>query len=150
MIDFKDRPDFTPCYTPVEMFRLGIFGGTYFKLPTDLPAQFVKESEGLALSGTRADKHKNHYGILSGSPLEWWLGKGLIHPDDPNGWVEWYTKFYYGRRHEDDGRQIQRFRAFITRHVAMLRAYQAKGKDSLKTRQNLLQWAWDHEKDPAW
>jgi hypothetical protein len=150
MIQFKDRPDFTPCYTPIEMFKLGIFGGAYFKLETNLPEQFINEAEGLLISENRENKHSNRYGIISGTSLEWWLQQGLIRDEDPNGWVEWYVKFYYGRRHHDDDRQIKRFRAFITRHLAMLRAFEAKGKDSIKTKQNLLQWAWNHEINPIW
>lgn len=150
MIQFQDRPDFTPTYTPVEMFKLGIFGGNYFKIKTDLPIEFIKDSNGLLISEGRENKFSNRYGIISGSPLEWWLEQNLIHKDDPNGWVEWYVKFYYGRRHQDDDRQIKRFKAFIIRHLAMLRSYQAKGKDSIKTKQNLLQWAWNHEINPTW
>lgn len=150
MIYFSDKPGFTPCYTPIEMFSMGIFGGTYFKLETNLPNKFLEKSKDLLTSESRENKLSNKYGVISGSPLEWWLEQNLIHKDDPNGWVEWYVKFYYGRRHDDDARQIQRFRSFVTRHLAMLRSYQAKGKDSLKTKQNLLQWAWNHEINPTW
>lgn len=150
MIHFVDRPDFTPSYTPIEMFSMGIFGGTYFKLETNLPEQFILESKGLLTSESRENKLSNKYGIISGSTLQWWLEQNLINSNDPNGWVEWYVKFYYGRRHYDDDRQIKRFKAFVTRHLAMLRSYQAKGRDSLKTKQNLLQWAWNHEINPTW
>lgn len=132
------------------MFELGIFGGAYFKLPTSLPEAFQKATEEMLTHGTSEEKRANKYGVISGSPLEWWLAQDLINQDDPNGWVEWYVKFYYGRRHADDDKQIKRFRAFITRHLAMLRSYEARGKDSLKTKQNLLQWAWHHECDPNW
>ena len=30
-IKFKDYPDFTPNLSPEEMFRLGSFGGTYWR-----------------------------------------------------------------------------------------------------------------------
>lgn len=150
MIYFIGKPNFTPCYTPIEMFKMGIFGGTYFKLETKLPDKFLEESKGLLISENKENKLNNRYGVISGSSLEWWLQQNLIHKDDPNGWVEWYIKFYYGRRHEDDDRQIQRFRAFVTRHLGMLRGFEAKGKDSLKTKQNLLQWAWNHEINPIW
>lgn len=150
MIQFVDRPDFTPSYTPIEMFSMGIFGGTYFKLETNLPEQFILESKDLLTSESRENKLSNKYGIISGSTLEWWLEQNLINSNDPNGWVEWYVKFYYGRRHYDDDRQIKRFKAFVTRHLAMLRSYQVKGRDSLKTKQNLLQWAWNHEINPTW
>ena len=38
--------------------------------------------------------------------------KGWIHPDDPRGWFEWYCKYFLGRRHEDDERQIKDGAAF--------------------------------------
>lgn len=150
MIKFKDKPDFTPCYTPGEMFKLGIFGGSYFQIETQLPQGFLEETRDLFLFNSKPDKSINAYGILSGSSLEWWMEQNLIHPDDPNGWVEWYVKFYWGRRHEDDDRQIQRFRSFVARHIGMLRSYERKGKTSIKTNQNLLQWAWDYKIDQDW
>lgn len=142
-IQFSDHPTFTPSYTPVEMFSMGIFGGTYFQIETQLPEKFILEMGELLPQNTGGipDATRNHYGLLSGSSLEWWLEKGLIHPDDPNGWVEWYIKFFYGRRHEDDDRQISRWTSFVARHGGMMRNYLSQGKDSPKTRQNLLQWA---------
>lgn len=142
-LHFKDHPHFTPSYTPVEMFSLGIFGGSYFQIPTQLPQEFSQEMGALLPQNTGGipDPKRNHYGLLSGSSLEWWKEKGLIHSDDPNGWVEWYIKYFYGRRHEDDKRQIQRWTSFVARHGGMLQTYLAKGKNSPKTRQNLLQWA---------
>lgn len=149
-VTFEDRPDFKPCYTPVEMFRMGIFGGGYFQLETELPEEFVNDMGPLWPQSSKPSHIKNCYGIIGGASLEWWRQQGLIHNDDPNGWVEWYIKFYYGRRHGDDDRQVRRFRSFVTRHLGMLRSYQAKGKDSVKTKQNLLQWCWDHTVDPEW
>ena len=149
---FPDYPNFNPSYTPVEMFSMGIFGGTYFQIETHLPSGFIQEMGELLPQNTGGTplSNRNHYGILGGSSLEWWTNQKLIHGDDPNGWVEWYVKFYYGRRHEDDDRQIQRFRSFVARHVGMLRSYERKGKTSIKTNQNLLQWAWDYRINPNW
>jgi hypothetical protein len=146
-VKFEDHLEFKPSYTPVEMFRMGIFGGGYFQLPTTLPEQFLRDMEVLWPQNGKPDRNKNFYKVIGGTSLEWWQEQGLIHSDDPNGWVEWYVKFYYGRRHEDDRRQIRRFRSFATRHLAMLRSYQRAGKDSVRTKQNLLQWAWDHERE---
>lgn len=150
LVKFEDKPGFTPSYTPVEMFGLGIFGGGYFQVRTAVPAKFVEDMGSLWPQNKKTDKANNCYKIIGGSSLEWWREKNLIHPDDPNGWVEWYIKFYYGRRHADDDRQIGRFKAFISRHLGMLRNIQSRGSDSVKTKQNLLQWAWNHEIGPLW
>jgi hypothetical protein len=149
-IKFEDKPNFIPTLTPVEMFKMGIFGGGYFQIETELPEQFINDLKGNWPQNSRPDKNKNYFKIIGGSTLEWWQEKNLIHPDDPNGWVEWYVKFYYGRRHTDDDRQIKRFKAFIVRHIGMLRSYQRNGSDSNKTKQNLLQWAWNHSLNPSW
>jgi hypothetical protein len=144
-IKFAEHPDFTPHFSPVEMFSMGVFGGAYFQLETELPPQFVQDMGPLleANTGGKPSADRNFYKVLSGASLEWWLEKNLIHPDDPNGWVEWWIKFYYGRRHSDDQRQISRWKSFVARHGGMMKSYRSKGRDSLKTRQNLLQWAFD-------
>lgn len=140
---FPEHPDFKPNYSPVEMFSMGIFGGTYFQIETQLPPKFLEEMGPLFEQNAlrKADPQRNCYKVLSGASLEWWLEKKLIHPDDPNGWVEWWIKFYYGRRHADDSRQISRWSSFVARHGGMLKSYQKRGRDSAKTKQNLLQWA---------
>lgn len=142
-LSFPEYPEFKPRYSPVEMFSMGVFGGAYFQLETQLPPEFVEEMGPLLEQNTggKPEAQRNFYKILSGASLEWWLEKKLIHPDDPNGWVEWWVKFYYGRRHPDDRRQISRWTSFVARHGGMLKSYESKGKDSPKTRQNLLQWA---------
>lgn len=133
---------FKPSYTPIQMFQMGIFGGKYFEVETTLPEQFLIDLKAIGY----VDKEKrnsihNHYKVTCGTSLQSWLDSGVIHKDDPNGWVEWYIKYYYGRRHEDDARQIKRFKAFISRHTGMLKNY----PNSIKTKQNLLQWAWNYE-----
>lgn len=145
-IIFNDRLDFKPHYTPVEMFKLGIFGNNYFKVETkDIPQEFLKELISFGYVVSKPENFKlNCYGVDCGSPLEWWQEKNLINPADPNGWVEWYIKFYYGRRHEDDTRQINRWKAFVARHMGMFNSLQSKNRDSLKTKQNLLQWSWNY------
>lgn len=144
MITFPDHPEFITCYAPLQMFRMGIFGNAYFQImPIELPAEFVDGLTAMNYTHRRvSNERENAYGIDCGSPLEWWVEKGLIHNDDQNGWVEWYIKFYYGRRHPDDARQIGRYRSFIARHMGIMN----KHSNSKKSMQNLLQWAWDYTK----
>lgn len=169
---FHDHPEFTPHYSPITMLSLGIFGGTYFSntnpvgeqcwknLQTTLgvSSPFWKELNDVFpkvshfakyISNSEYDETVNFFQVKSGKDQEYWESKGWIHPDDPRGWFEWYIKFYYGRRHEDDVRQIKRWKDFITRHSGMLRALQLKSNKpgilaSPTTCQNLLQWSWDY------
>ena len=41
-----------------------------------------------------------------------WENKGWINEQDPYGWVQWYCRFFKGRRSPDDDRQIRRWKAF--------------------------------------
>ena len=46
---------------------------------------------------------------MTNKPQKEWEYKGWIHKDDPRGLFEWYCKYFLGRRHEDDERQIKRW-----------------------------------------
>lgn len=137
---------FRPSYTPIEMLKMGVFGGAYFsdsKLNVGTPPAILGMSKDL-WGRSEPDPKINHYGISAGSDLAFWTEKKLIHKDDPAGWFHWYMKYFYGRRHEDDRRQIGRWRSFVARHGAQ--AYGKVGRERQK--QALLQWAWDVKIDP--
>lgn len=135
-------PEFTPGLTPQEMLRLGIFGGKYM---TDCRNEFPKEWFTHAkLSHERHDPELNYFHINASQPLSVWRKKGWIHPDDPRGWFQWYCRYYMGRRHEDDERQIKRWKA-MHRHIAQLKLHCTPGdlECRRKQRQALLHWAYD-------
>ena len=124
------------------MLELGVFGGKYM---TDCREEFPPEWFARArLSLTRADPELNHFGVLAGQPLAEWRRKGWIHADDPRGWFQWYCRYYRGRRHPDDARQIARWRAFA-RHKAQVLRHCEPGDTFCRPRQRqaLLQWAYD-------
>ena len=106
---------FEPMFTPKEMLEKGIFGGTYFAELID-HKDFPKEwFENIDESFYKTDKYLtkvNFFKIKSGQSQEEWEAKGWMHKDDPRGWFEWYCKYFLGRRHEDDERQIKRWAAF--------------------------------------
>lgn len=135
-------PAFAPELTPAEMLALGVFGGCYM---TDCRREFPDAWFATAkLSPGRSDKRCNHFGVIASQPLAEWRRKGWIHADDPRGWFQWYCRYFMGRRHEDDGRQIARWRAFV-RHAAQVRNNCEPGDPFCRPRQRqaLLQWAYD-------
>lgn len=139
-------PDFTPQLTPKEMLALGVFGGLYMSdMPKEFPASWFTRAK-LSPDGQR-HAELNYYQVDASQPLAVWQEKGWIHPDDPRGWFQWYCRYYMGRRHEDDARQIQRWKA-MTRHVAQI-THNCRVGDIFcrpRQRQALLHWAYDSRK----
>jgi hypothetical protein len=135
-------PGFRPELTPAEMLELGVFGGKYL---TDCQAEFPAEWFANAqLSPLGPRKSLNYFGIIASQPIGEWRRKGWLHADDPRGWFQWYCRYYRGRRHEDDTRQIKRWRNFA-RHAAQVRRNCEPGDPFCRPRQRqaLLQWAYD-------
>ncbi len=138
-------PDFKPELTPKEMLSIGVFGGKYFAdKPKELPASWYK---GAKLCKKEHDADLNYFKINASQTLEQWQEKGWIHKDDPRGWFQWYCRYYLGRRHEDDDRQIKRWRAY-KRHLSQVKKNCRKGDKTCrpKQKQSLLHWAYDSRK----
>ena len=134
--------EFTPQLTPAQMLAMGVFGGKYM---TDCTAEFPAEwFLGAKLSPEKHDPGLNFFQVRASKPLSYWEQKGWIHEDDPRGWFQWYCRYYMGRRHADDDRQIRRWKA-MSRHISQLRRNCIKG-DLLcrpRQRQAILHWAYD-------
>ena len=135
--------DFQPELSPQEMLELGIFGGKYM---TDCQDEFPKAWFAKAKLSPKFHNPKlNYFKVNASQPLQVWLDRDWIHPDDPRGWFQWYCRYYMGRRMpEEDRRQIKRWKA-IRRHIGQLRKNCQKG-DAVcrpKQRQALLHWAYD-------
>lgn len=134
--------DFNPQLTPKQMLRMGIFGGKYM---TDCEKEFPNDwFKNAKLCSERHDKTLNYFGVNASQPLSVWIAKGWIHPDDPRGWFQWYCRYYMGRRHSDDVRQIKRWKA-MRRHVYQLIKNCKPGDINCrqKQRQALLHWSYD-------
>jgi len=133
---------FEPQLTPSDMLRMGVFGGKYM---TDCRDEFpVDWFENARLSSNGHNPDLNFFGIDASKPLSYWREKGWIHHDDPRGWFQWYCRYFQGRRHEDDARQIQRWRN-MKRHISQLKRNCMKGDLMCRPRQRqaLLHWAYD-------
>ncbi|UCD21967.1 MAG: hypothetical protein JSW22_08130 [Chloroflexota bacterium] len=134
--------EFRPELTPQEMLELGIFGGKYMTdCRKEFPRSWFTEAE---LCSEKHDPKLNFFGVNASQPLSVWRAKGWIHPDDPRGWFQWYCRYYMGRRHEDDARQIKRWKA-IKRHIAQIQSncYRGDLDCRKKQRQAVLHWAYD-------
>lgn len=137
--------EFKPELSPKEMLELGVFGGKYM---TDCQNEFPRDwYEKAKLCQHFHDAKLNFFGVNASQPLGVWQSKAWIHPDDPRGWFQWYCRYYLGRRHEDDERQIKRWKAF-RRHIAGVKVHCHKGDWGCRPRQRqaLLHWAYDSRK----
>lgn len=154
--------EFRPNRSPEQMIRAGIFGGVYFGAPqlidpAEFPASwFAGLDRGAYARAGIGDPAINRYGVRAGRFQRFWEERGWIHPDDPRGWVQWYCRYYLGRRHEDDDRQIDRWVRFADPvhgrwTLTLFRAIRdAGGEEHLRdaevrpvVRQSLLQWAYE-------
>lgn len=167
LVVFKDHPEFTPNVTPQEMFELGVFGGTYYRpINSKVVDRLLKgqheEFRKLGwwdqvpeehLSSSTCNPSINMCGVAAGSSLKEWEDKGWIVDQDPYGWVQWYCRFYAGRRSPDDARQIDRWNKYTgpksgrwkKNLVNKLKKAGASYDDpdiSPVIRQGLLQWAY--------
>lgn len=125
---FDDYPDFTPNKSPEEMLREGSFGGSYYRplrsrklgiVVSDdwqeLPKEWV---EGLSvekyLTSPDYDPDVNKFKVSCGQSIEEWEASGWIsHEHDVRGWFQWYTRFFRGRRCDDDDRQVSRWKKCV-------------------------------------
>ena len=77
----------------------------------------------------------NKYGVKCCTSLRFWESKDWIKPIDPYGWFQWYSRFWLGRRSEDDQRQIGRRKRIVSRFKGILIKMIGDGRDSPKIRQ---------------
>jgi hypothetical protein len=120
MVVFKDYPEFRPNLTPLQVMKMGSFGGTYWRpIHSTVTKKNHKNQHNkynwnvdediLSLPWNEYDKKINKYGVKVGSTLEYWEDHDWIRAQDPYGWFQWYCEFYKGRRSNDDERQIDRW-----------------------------------------
>ena len=171
-IHFQDRPDFRPNLTPSEMFKLGSFGGTYWRpiysgvlnknlknVHKKYPSSWWKgiPDSHLTTAFENYDTDKNKYGVKVGTTLEFWEKKKWIDKEHPYGWVHWYCDFYQGKRGPDDDRQISRWKSLAGENgrfrkyliTLIKRKYSTNPKNGVndynvspKIRQTLQHWAY--------
>ena len=179
IIHFHDYPEFQPNLTPREIFEMGSFGGTYWRpiyssiVNKDLKNQhrskkwnvdeIFKGLDDSILTKSKCDTKINKYKVRVGQSLEEWEkdrnGGSWIREDDPYGWVQWYCRFYNGRRlnNGEDERQISRwagiasergrFRRWLVTLILKNNSDWDDFKVSPSIRQTLQHWAYKLTKE---
>lgn len=152
MYKFKDKPNFTPDFSPYELFVQGAFGGGYWRKIYSSVTKSIHEKDYLEFEWAKNidlnllcnevyDPLINKYKTKCGVDLDYWESKNWIKEQDPRGWVQWYCRFFEGRRTVDDDRQINRWLRTVRFKNMLLR-----NPDSDKLKQVLLHWAIDPQK----
>lgn len=124
-IVFSDHPEFTPDYSPYELFKQGIFqdwGGYFRPVYSSIAKKYIKDDykqfnwHDLPLDKliSNVDVSKNKYKVPASLSLEEWEKNKWIHPTDNitsyRGWLGWYCLFFSGDRNpEVDDIQIKRW-----------------------------------------
>jgi hypothetical protein len=167
MPTFEDYPNFEPNLTPRQIFKMGSFGGTYFRpiyssikkkeyknVHKKFPEEWFKNipDSHLTTPFNEYDKNINKYKVKVGTTLEEWENAGWITKQDPYGFVQWYMEFFSGRRTSDDERQIKRYNSlagpngrFRKRLISIIKSKQGEYDDyaiSPKIRQTLQHWGY--------
>ena len=96
------------------------------------------------------DVSANKYGVLCRTSLGFWENKGWINHVDPYGWLQWYCRYWLGRKSLDDERQINRRKgivsSFKSKLIKMIKDVNGRIDDysiSPKIRQVLLHWGYE-------
>ena len=98
------------------------------------------------------DFNVNKCGVNCKTSLRFWENMGWINEIDPNGWFQWYFRYWFGGKWEDDERQINRWKGIPSRFrgilVKMIKDAGSKFDDYSTSHKILLHWGYElTEKD---
>lgn len=111
--------EFAPNMSPEQCIRAGIFGGSYFGRRDLIQVEEFPEEWFAGLDRNEYEAPDtvvalNRYGVHAGTSQSYWEKSRWMHPDDPRGWFQWYCRYWLGRQHQDDERQIGRWVKFAS------------------------------------
>lgn len=119
---FSDCPEFRPNLSPRDIFKMGSFGGTYWRsIFSHITKKWYKNvhykysflrgipEDKMSLDYVDYNTEINKYKVKVGTTLEYWEHKHWITKYNVYGWVHWYCDYYAGKRGPDDERQIKRW-----------------------------------------
>ena len=165
---FTDYPDFCPNLSPSEIFKMGSFGGTYWRpihssitnknyknVHKKYPKSWWKgiPEDWLTRDWKDYDKSINKYGVKVGTTLEFWEDKEWISTYHPYGWAMWWSDFFLGKRCPDDERQMDRwkktagpnsrFRLWLVKQIIQNKSKYNDFAVSQAIRQTLQHWGYE-------
>ena len=140
--------------TPAEVIKEGAFGGTYFRdISSSVNENWYRKSWKEFDQLKDIDQRfccSDYYDVSvnkCGTLLRFWEGNGWINKIYPYGSLQWYFRYWLGRRPLDDERQINRWKKITNRFrgklVKMMKYAGSKFDDYSilpKIRQILLHW----------
>ena len=110
------------------MIREGCFGGSYFRPLKSRKLGILIEDDwqelphswydgldiGRFMASPVYNPDINKFRVACGQSIEEWEANGWIAYDfDIRGWFQWFSRFFQGRRCEDDDRQVSRWRKCV-------------------------------------
>ena len=151
---WTEYPAFKPELTPSEILNLGVFEGKKFNdCFREFPREwFLDAIEANKLSVLRPMKKVNYFKVPSVSMVDNWRDEehdSLMDSVDPRGFLQWYARFYLGRRDPSvDRKQINRWIAFTKKFKKMIEISCKEKDDRCKTKvkQSMIGWAIDPKK----
>ena len=157
--------ELNPNKTPIEVFKEGAFGRTYFKdIYSGVNGKWyrnlwkeineLKNTDQKVYCSDYYDAELNKYKVKTETSLRFWENKIWINETDSYGWLEWYFRYFLGRRSSGDFRQIKRWKKIVStfkgKLVKVIKDSSGKFDDysiSPKIRQILLHWGYELKKE---
>ena len=112
--------------TPIEVIKEGAFGGTYFRdIYSGINKKWYRKSwkefdqlkdiDKNYYCSDYYDVSSNKYGVKCETSLSSWENSGWINEIDPYHWLQWYFRYWLGRKLKDNEKQINRWKKIMSR-----------------------------------
>lgn len=145
-------PMFKPDYTPLEILRMGVYEGWFIRdCYGEIPREWYLELlDSDKIAPIRPLKKYNYYKVYPDPVAINWRKNdygdddedddSLLKKHDPRGFLQWYIRFYLGRRIPSvDRKQINRWLSFRRRYKRL--CAKNPNRCSPRLKQAMLCWA---------
>lgn len=149
LVKFNDFPNFRPCFTPDQMFTLGIAGGTTFAKNNrwTIPPEVSKAAYFGNNSKENYNRNLNRFQVEV--PKKVMTKQSLLHITKHGTFAAWYAGFYYNNRTEYDREIIAAWQASLQTIWAAIAQHGEQNLYLSNVAPNLSQLLLDHGWDRA-